>query len=107
MSIHKLKTFGEMLRELREENGMPLRKLAARLDLDQSTLSKIERSERSPNPDLIEKIAKIFKVNKKELHVNFLSDKVANELMKEEYGMEALEAIGEKIKNLRKNTSST
>ncbi len=39
-------TFGETVRKLREENEMPLRKLAALLDVDQSTLSKIERNER-------------------------------------------------------------
>ena len=39
-------TFGEYIRELRENNKMPLRKLAALLDIDQSTLSKIERNER-------------------------------------------------------------
>ncbi len=31
-------TFGETVRKLREENEMPLRKLAALLDIDQSTL---------------------------------------------------------------------
>ena len=64
--MQKVETFGEMLRKLRETNEMPLRKLAALLDLDQSTLSKIERNERNANADLIEKVAKIFKVSKKD-----------------------------------------
>ena len=102
MSMQKVETFGEMLRKLREESDMPLRKLAALLDLDQSTLSKIERNERSANSDLIEKIAKVFKINKKDLQVNFLSDKVAYELLEEEFGVEALQVAEEKIKYLRK-----
>ena len=102
MSMQKVETFGEMLRKLREETDMSLRKLAAQLDLDQSTLSKIERNERSANSDLIEKIAKVFKISKKDLQVNYLSDKVAYELLKEEFGVEALQVAEEKIKYLRK-----
>ena len=67
--MKKIETFGQMLRKLREDNEMPLRKLAAQLDLDQSTLSKIERNERSTNSDLIERIAKNFKINKKNFQV--------------------------------------
>lgn len=100
--MQKVETFGETLRKLRETNEMPLRKLAALLDLDQSTLSKIERNERNANSDIIEKVAKIFKVSKKDLQVNFLSDKVAYELLEEEFGVEALQVAEEKIKYLRK-----
>ncbi len=42
-------TFGELIRKLRERNGLPIRKVAAHLDIDPSTLSKIERDERSAN----------------------------------------------------------
>lgn len=105
--MQKIQTFGETLRKLREDNGMPLRKLAALLDIDQSTLSKIERNERSANSDLIEKIANIFKVNKRDLQVNFLSDKVAYELLEEEFGVEALQVAEEKIKYLRKTSGKT
>lgn len=104
--MQKVETFGEMLRKLRETNEMPLRKLAALLDLDQSTLSKIERNERNANADLIEKVANIFKVSKKDLQVNFLSDKVAYELLEEEFGVEALQVAEEKIKYLRKTNGN-
>ena len=43
------KTFGEIIREGREHEGLPLRKVAAFIDIDPSTLSKIERGERSEN----------------------------------------------------------
>lgn len=102
MSIQKVETFGEILRKLREENDMPLRKLAALLDLDQSTLSKIERNERNANPDLIEKISKIFKVNKKDLQVSFLSDQIAYKVINEEFGFEALQVAEDKITYLKK-----
>jgi transcriptional regulator with XRE-family HTH domain len=105
--MQRPQTFGEIIRELREQNNMPLRKLAAQLDIDQSTLSKIERSERKANSNLVEKIAIIFKVSNRDLQVNFLSDKVANELLEEEFGVEALHIVEEKIKYLRKTNSKT
>ncbi len=101
MSIQLLETFGEKIRTLREENEMPLRKLAALLDLDQSTLSKIERNERSANTTLINKIAKIFNVNRKELHVNFLSDQIVYKIIDEEFGAEALLVAENKIAYLK------
>jgi transcriptional regulator with XRE-family HTH domain len=102
MSMQKIETFGEMLRKLREDNEMPLRKLAALLDIDQSTLSKIERNERSANVDLIGKIAKIFKANKKNLQVAYLSDQIANKIIDEDYGVEALQVAEDKVSYLKK-----
>lgn len=102
MSIQRIETFGEKIRKLRENNEMPLRKLAALLDIDQSTLSKIERSERKANNILINKIAKVFKVDKKELQVCYLSDKVAYDLLEEEYGKEVLQMAEQKITYLKK-----
>lgn len=94
-------TFGETLRKLREDDGMPLRKLAALLDIDQSTLSKIERNERKANADLIDKLSKIFKADKNELHISFVSDKVVYELLDEESSIDILKVAEEKIKYKR------
>lgn len=73
-------TIGSYIRTLREEAEMPLRKLASLLDIDQSTLSKIERDERKANLRLIEQIAEIFKVDKKDLLISFYSDIVSYEI---------------------------
>lgn len=97
-----MQTFGETVRKLREGNDMPLRKLAALLDIDQSTLSKIERNDRRANEEIINKISKIFKIEKKELKICFLSDKLAYELLDEEYGSEALHVAEDKIEYLKK-----
>jgi transcriptional regulator with XRE-family HTH domain len=37
-----MKSFGEYIRKAREEKGLPLRRIAAALDIDTSILSKIE-----------------------------------------------------------------
>lgn len=94
--------FGEVIRKLREERGLPLRKVAAHLDLDPSTLGKIERNERSANKEMIEKLAEIFSINSKPLLVSYLSDKVAFEIMEEDCTKDILKVAEEKINYYKK-----
>lgn len=94
-------SFGEHIRKLREEKGLPLRKVAAVLDIDPSTLSKIERGERSANKEMILVLAELFKEDKETLGVILLSDKVAYDLMQEENPNEILKVAEEKIKYLK------
>ena len=96
MSVQK--TFGEHLKSLREDQGSPLRKIAAELDIDQSTLSKIERGERLANCSLLPKIAEIFNVTEKSLKLILLSDQVASQIMGESNTHEILKVAEEKIK---------
>lgn len=95
-------TFGEVIKKLREDNGLPLRKVAAHLDIDPSTLGKIERNERSANKELIEKFAEIFSINSKTLLVSFLSDKVAYEIMGADCTKDILKVAEEKVKYYKK-----
>jgi transcriptional regulator with XRE-family HTH domain len=100
-SMQNKETFGEIIRKLREQNGLPIRKVAAHLDIDPSTLSKIERNERSANREHVKKLSELFKIDEKILLVNFLSDKVMYELINEEFSNEVLKVAEEKIKYLR------
>lgn len=95
-------TFGEVIRKLREESGLPLRKVAAHLDIDPSTLGKIERNERTANKEMVEKLAQLFSVNAKPLLVSFLSDKVAYEIKEEDYTKDILKVAEEKVKYYKK-----
>lgn len=95
-------TFGDTIRKLREECGLPLRKVAAHLDIDPSTLGKIERNERNANKEMVEKLAELFSVNSKPLLVSFLSDKVAYEIMDEDYTKDILKVAEEKVKYYKK-----
>jgi len=93
----KIDTFGEYIRKLREEEGMPLRKLAAALDIDQSTLSKIERNDRRPTKDMVSRLAKTFNLDKNQLMIGYLTDKITYELADEEAGLEALKVAERQI----------
>jgi len=94
-------SFGEYIRKLREGNRLPLRKVAAALDIDPSTLSKIERGERSANKEMIPVLAELFKEDMEILGLILLSDKVAYDLMKEENPNEILKVAEEKINYLK------
>lgn len=95
-------TFGELIRKLREERGLPIRRVASHLDIDPSTLGKIERNERRANKEMIEKFAEIFSVKAKPLLVSFLSDKVAYELMEEDCTKDILKVAEVKIRYFKK-----
>jgi HTH-type transcriptional regulator, competence development regulator len=96
-------SIGEQIRKLREDQGLPLRKVAAELDIDQSILSKIERGERKASKEQIIQIARIFKVDKKELLINYLSDLVLCDLKDEDLAADALKVAEEKIIYMTKN----
>ncbi|QMU64174.1 MAG: helix-turn-helix domain-containing protein [Flavobacteriaceae bacterium] len=94
-------SFGEHIKRLREEHKLPLRKVASVLDLDPSTLSKIERGERTANKEMLPILAELFSENEKELSLILFSDKVAYQLMEEENPNEILKVAEEKIQYLK------
>ena len=98
MSKKNYTSFGEYIRQLREGRNLPLRKIAAELDIDTSTLSKIEKNERNANEQIIEKLSKIFSIDRADLKVRYISDKITYQLLDEEDGIEILKVAEQKIK---------
>ena len=95
--VKKLTTFGEQLRQLRETAGMPLREVAAIIEIDPSLLAKIERNQRQPTKHLIKNIADFFEVNEKELLDAFLSDQIAHKILDEDADLNILKVAEEKV----------
>ena len=52
--------FSERIKELRIQNQMPQRQLAAALDIDTATYCKIEKGERKARREQVEAIAQIL-----------------------------------------------
>lgn len=98
-------TFGEYIHNLRIENGLTLTKLAAALDIDQSTLSKIENQKRSISEDILPKLAKVFKLNVKTLEREFYSEKIAQIIYQEPDSTELLKLAEEKAKYFKTKKS--
>ena len=96
-----LKTIGETIRELREASGLLLREVAAKTELDQALLSKVERGERLPTKDQVLKLCHLFQANEKKLLVLYLSDKLIESFGKEDFAIEAMQQTIKKLKNIR------
>jgi transcriptional regulator with XRE-family HTH domain len=93
---------GGYIRQLREQENMPLRKLAALLDIDQSTLSKLERGERPVSRPMIPIIAKTFGLNEKDLIVRYMGRLLAYQIAEEQCAEEILKAAEEEVRYIKK-----
>lgn len=101
--VMSTETIGEKLRRIREEKELPLRKVAALLDIDVAILSKMERGERKITKEVVLKLADIYDYNTDELLVSFLSDKILYEIQDEDLGIEALKVAEERAKFIKAN----
>jgi transcriptional regulator with XRE-family HTH domain len=85
--------FGTLINTQRKLKKMPLRKVAAVLDIDTSTLSKIEKGERPANSKMIPVIAQVFDLDFKVMQIRYLSLTLKDEFEKEPYFKEALNLL--------------
>ncbi len=98
-----METIGQILRNKRHELGLLLRQVAAYADIDQAILSKIERNERKPTKEILEKLAEILKLDREELLIEYISDKIAFEIANEDCASKALKVAEKKVKYLKAN----
>ena len=89
-------TFGEYIHKLRVENNLTLTKLAAALDIDQSTLSKIENQKRSVSEDILPKLADVFSLDVIQLEKEFFSEKIAELIYQKDNTADLLSLAKEK-----------
>lgn len=73
-------TFGEYIRRLRNENGLTLTQLAAKLNLDSANLSKIENGKRDFDEKRLPKLAKIFELDLTELRNEYVTDQIGKHI---------------------------
>lgn len=88
-----MKSFGEYIRKIREERNLPLRKVAAALDIDTSILSKIERNERTATKEMIPVLSKILERPEKEIEIEFIQSVIESNLGDLKYLKDGLKEI--------------
>lgn len=98
-----METLGHILRSKREAKGLLLRQVAAMLDIDQAILSKIEKGDRKPTRENINKLADVLDIDKKQLMIQFLSEKIAYEIAGDDCASQALKVAEKKIKFIQAN----
>ena len=76
--------FGNKIKELRDEQGLLQRQLAAVLEIDTPMFSKIERGDRRAKREQVIKLAELLHQDENEMLTLWLADKVLDVVKGEE-----------------------
>jgi transcriptional regulator with XRE-family HTH domain len=97
-----MKIFGERIKELREQNRLLQREVAAKLEIDTPMLSKIERGERSAKRVQVLQLSKLYNVPEIELLTLWVGEKVYEIVNGEEVALGAIRFAEKLIKGNNK-----
>lgn len=93
--------FTEKIKELRIQNQMPQRQIAAALDIDTATYCKIEKGERKAKKEQVVILSEMFHVEITDLLALWLADKVTDIISDEQVvASEALFIAAENLKRI-------
>lgn len=97
--------FGEILKEIRKNNGDSLRKLAEKLNTSFSYIDRIEREEVPASKNILEKLLEVYPLQKEKLIKSYCDDLLPNEAKKytEQKEQGFVDDIVSLIENLDKN----
>lgn len=88
--MKKVRSIGGYIHRLRIERGLTLKNVADHLDIDISSLSKIEHGERQLQGHMIRPISELFNIDYKSIQILFLNYKIETEFGDEPYLIESL-----------------
>ena len=97
MSLRYMESFGTIIRNLRVQQRLLVREVAAKLEIDPSLLSRIERGEKRMTRDQIGRLSRILGIGEDALLIHYLSDRVVYELRNEKLALRAMEVAEQKI----------
>ena len=90
-------SFGEYIKKRRTELGFPLKKVALHLDIDTSTLGKIEREERNISENLLSSLAEILETEQRKILNHYYSSKVTQEIKNYPHYKDVLSIVEEQL----------
>jgi transcriptional regulator with XRE-family HTH domain len=92
----------ELLKNKREIRGLLLREVASMIDVDTALISKIEKGDRKPTRDQIEKLATALDVEHNQLLTLWLSEKVYEDVKGEVVAIDAIKLALKRVKTEEK-----
>lgn len=92
--------FGEKIKELREDQGLLQRQLAASLEIDTPMFSKIERGERKAKREQVEQLADLLHADKPKLFSIWLAEQILDLIQNEPQAIEAIEIVKKELKKV-------
>jgi len=93
-----MKKIGGIIRTEREKRKLLLRQASALLEIDQAVLSKIERNERKATKEQIIKFSEKYELDKENLMVLWLGEKIYKDIQNEDFALKALKVAEKKIR---------
>lgn len=90
-------TIGLILKEIREEIGLPMQTVQQNADIDLTQLSRIENGKRLPTVEQIQRLAKLYNFDNSRLLIQRESDKIINSLEFPEIAIETLKVAEDKV----------
>jgi transcriptional regulator with XRE-family HTH domain len=90
-------SFGETIRALRQEKSLPLRVVAAAIEIDSTLLSRFELGDRFPTDDQIRRFADYFQRAPDELAAQVIADRIIAAYGPEQVTARAAEIVRELI----------
>ena len=88
----------ELIKFKREAKGMLHREVAYMVDVDTALISKIEKADRKPTKEQIEKLSLALDIEYKKLLTLWLSEKAYKEVEGEEMALDAIKLVVKRIK---------
>ncbi len=93
----------ELLKHKRETKGLLLREVAYKIDVDTALISKIEKGDRKPTREQIEKLSVALDIDYNKLLTLWLSEKVYEDVQGEDVALDAIKSALRRIKTEEKS----
>ncbi len=89
--------FGSYIKAIRESKSIPQRIVAHKLNIDTSTLSKIELGERQVTIEMIKGLTEVLELDFRILQIKYISEKLLSEYTGQPFFKEALIQVIENL----------
>lgn len=86
-----------LLKNARESKGLKTIEVAKLLQIDQALISKFESGQRTPTKVQVLKLSQLLGIDRKTLLIEWLTEKILNEIDGEEFAIEALAMVEKTI----------
>ena len=96
-----MSSFGEIIRTLRLQQNVPLRVIAAAVEIDSTLLSRFELGERFPTDEQLKRFAAYFQVPLEELSAQLIADRIIAAYGNDRVTMKAAAIVQERIVEYR------
>lgn len=93
-----MKSTGTTFKNIREERKLLLEDVTKKTGINKTLLSRIENGKRLPTREQLNLLCKYYKIEKDEIVVQWLSDKIVYEIKDEDLALPAMMVAEEKIK---------